>query len=218
MANNKLGTRTSKNKSKKKANLIYNIILGVVIIAIVLVASSIFLGNDEDNIATEPETNNEQQAEADSNAKEEPKVEEEQAVVEEEDNAEDEIQTEEQAEGEGASLEEETAEDTETSEEEENNSDSAADGNWEPVGTQQTGEHTVNFTKGSVDWMEMEKALAYGAGIDQSDMTVWFLGNGGAPDKATGTISSKSSGTKYKVNIQWVDGQGWKPTSVQQVN
>ena len=216
MANNKLGTRTSKNKNKKKANIIYNIILGVVIIAIVIVASSIFTGNDEDHIATE-QTNNEQQTAADENEKEESKAEEETVVEEEEAIVEEETQPEEQPEEDGAATEEETDGDTESAEAE-IDSGNEAEGEWKPVGTQQTGEHTVNFTKGSVDWIEMEKALAYGAGIDQSDMTVWFLGNGGAPDKATGTISSKSSGTKYKVNIQWVNGQGWKPTSVQQVN
>ncbi|MDQ0197202.1 DUF1510 family protein [Neobacillus ginsengisoli] len=87
---------------------------------------------------------------------------------------------------------------------------------WKPVGTSQTGQHTPVYDSSSTDWQEMLSAISYATGLDQSNMTVWFLGR----DKSTGsgsvgTVSSKDKQQKYKVYIQWVDGQGWKPTKVE---
>lgn len=90
---------------------------------------------------------------------------------------------------------------------------------WKSVGTSQSGQHTTVYDSSSTDWQEMLSAISYATGIDQSNMTVWFLGR----DKSTGngsvgTVSSKDTKQKYKVYIQWVDGQGWKPTKVEQLS
>jgi hypothetical protein len=68
-----------------------------------------------------------------------------------------------------------------------------------------------------VDWQEMLQAISYATGVDQSNMTVWFLGNNG-PNKSVGTISTKDQSEKYRVYIDWVDGQGWKPVKVEVLN
>ncbi|MGG5254957.1 YrrS family protein [Neobacillus sp. SM06] len=90
---------------------------------------------------------------------------------------------------------------------------------WKPVGTSQTGAHTVVYDSNSTDWQEMLKAISYATGLDQSNMTVWFLGR----DKSTangsvGTVSSKDKQQKYRVYIQWVDGQGWRPTKIEKLS
>ncbi|XJZ26309.1 YrrS family protein [Bacillota bacterium Lsc_1132] len=90
---------------------------------------------------------------------------------------------------------------------------------WKPVGTAQTGEHTAVYDSSSADWQEMLKAISYATGLDQSNMTVWFLGR----DKSTangsiGTVSSKDKQQNYRVYIQWVDGQGWQPTKVEKLS
>ncbi|MFL6560901.1 MAG: YrrS family protein, partial [Bacillus sp. (in: firmicutes)] len=89
---------------------------------------------------------------------------------------------------------------------------------WQPVGTSQTGEHTAVYDKSSVDWQEMLNAISYATGLDQSNMTVYWLGR----DKSTtngsfGTVASKDNQQKYNVYLQWVDGQGWKPTKVEKL-
>ncbi|WP_262421774.1 YrrS family protein [Bacillus aquiflavi] len=87
---------------------------------------------------------------------------------------------------------------------------------WKPVGTDQTGEHTTVFNKDSADWSEMENAISYATGLSHDNMTIWFLGNGGE-NKAIGTVTSKDNQQVYRVYIEWVDGQGWKPTKVEEL-
>ncbi|MBP3039360.1 DUF1510 family protein [Bacillaceae bacterium Marseille-Q3522] len=85
---------------------------------------------------------------------------------------------------------------------------------WEPVGTSQTGEHVTTY--GGVDWEEMEKAVSYATGLAEDEMTIWFMGNGGH-NKSVATISSKDNSAHYKVYIEWVDSEGWKPTKVEEL-
>jgi biopolymer transport protein ExbD len=90
---------------------------------------------------------------------------------------------------------------------------------WKPVGTSQTGAHTATYSDNSVDWQEMLNAISYATGLEQSNMIVQFLGR----DKTTtngsvGTVYSKDKQQKYKVYISWVDGQGWKPTRVEELS
>jgi cytoskeletal protein RodZ len=87
---------------------------------------------------------------------------------------------------------------------------------WQPIGTTQSEPHVTQFRKNSVDWKEMLDAVSYATGLSQSDMIVWFIGNNG-PNKAVATISTKDKAQYYKVYIEWVENQGWKPTKVQKL-
>lgn len=90
--------------------------------------------------------------------------------------------------------------------------------NWKPVGTSQTGEHITQYNQGSTDWQEMLKAISYATNVDVGNMTVLWIGNGGEPNKnAIGTISTKDTGLIYRVYLDWVDGEGWKPTKLEQL-
>ncbi|MGN1400853.1 MAG: YrrS family protein [Bacillus sp. (in: firmicutes)] len=228
----KIGSRKATAGKKRKANMLYNILLGAVIIAIIIVGSIIFLNNDNSEDIAQEETAGEQQETAETtteekdDAKDTDEEKETDSAVEE--TSDDEQVTDEEAQEEG-NEEQEADTESETEEESAGNlteveTDSSeatkayVNENWKPVGTQQTGEHTANYSKGSTDWKEMEKALAYGAGIDQSNMTVLWLGNGGSPNDAVGTVSDKGSNTKYRVHIQFIDGQGWKPVKLEKLN
>lgn len=46
-------------------------------------------------------------------------------------------------------------------------------------------------------------------------MIVWFIKNGGSPDTAIGTVSSKDKKDKYRVYMKWVKNKGWKPTKME---
>jgi hypothetical protein len=49
-------------------------------------------------------------------------------------------------------------------------------------------------------------------------MTVWYLGNNnGNPNSSIGTVSTKDKQQTYRVYIEWIDGQGWKPTKVEKL-
>jgi len=82
---------------------------------------------------------------------------------------------------------------------------------WTPVGTSQSGEHVSSYDDKSVDWAEKVQALSYTTGLTEGNMIIWRIGNGGSPQKSVGIVSSKDKNQKYRVTLQWVDGQGWKP-------
>lgn len=91
------------------------------------------------------------------------------------------------------------------------------DGEWEPVGTEQTGEFTHDFSRGSRNWTEMETALKQATGLD-NNMVIWRLENAG-PTSARGVVSSPDSQSQpYEVIIEWIDGQGWAPVSKNQLS
>ncbi|MGE7845778.1 MULTISPECIES: YrrS family protein [Bacillus cereus group] len=87
---------------------------------------------------------------------------------------------------------------------------------WKPIGTEQGAKPDMKFKEGTVDWSEMKKAISYAVDVPESQLIFDFIGNNGN-NKAYGNVRDKQSNKKYKVNIDWVENQGWKPASVQVV-
>ncbi|HDR4907609.1 TPA: DUF1510 family protein [Bacillus cereus] len=87
---------------------------------------------------------------------------------------------------------------------------------WKPIGTEQGAKPEMKFKEGTVDWSEMKKAISYAVDVPESQLIFDFIGNNGN-NKAYGNIRDKQSNKKYKVNIDWIENQGWKPASVQVV-
>ena len=87
---------------------------------------------------------------------------------------------------------------------------------WKPIGTEQGAKPDMKFKEGTVDWSEMKKAISYAVDVPESQLIFDFIGNNG-DNKAYGNVRDKQSNKKYKVNIDWVENQGWKPASVQVV-
>lgn len=85
---------------------------------------------------------------------------------------------------------------------------------WKPVGTTQTGDHVSQYDGTSVDWNEKKQALAYATGLPQDSMIFLKIKNGGGPQKSIGIVSSRDSTQKYRVYLEWVDGEGWKPVKM----
>lgn len=229
-----LGSRFNQRDQKRKVNKIYNIAITIVSILIVIVAVSIFLsddGTESKKATTEPK----QVAETEKGkVVDKPSGKEEETDSEKEDAVGDSEATEEDAEKEDSKATEEDAEEkAEDDADPEKAGDAelvevegSGDGNvaatytsegWKPVGTEQSGEHTTSFEKGSVDWNEMSKAIASGAGIDEGNMKLWWLQNGGSPTTAIGTVSEGDNPKTFRVYIEWVDGSGWKPVKVEEL-
>ena len=229
-----LGSRFNQRDQKRKVNKIYNIAITIVSILIVIVAVTIFLsddGTETKKATTEPK----QIADTDSGkVADKPAGKEEETDSEKEDAVGDSEATEEDAVEEDSKATEEDAEEkAEDDADPEKAGDAelvevegSSDGNvaatytsegWKPVGTEQSGEHTTSFDKGSVDWNEMSKAIASGAGIDEGSMKIWWLQNGGSSTTAIGTVSEGDNPKTYRVYIEWVDGSGWKPVKVEEL-
>lgn len=89
---------------------------------------------------------------------------------------------------------------------------------WEPVGTSQSGEHVSVYDTNSVDWQEKLEAITYATGLAEGDMYVMHIGNGGGPQKSIGTVQSKDMSKKYRVHLEWVEKEGWKPVKMDILN
>ncbi|MFZ3194986.1 MAG: YrrS family protein [Bacillus mycoides] len=87
---------------------------------------------------------------------------------------------------------------------------------WKPIGTEQGAKPAMKFKEGTVDWNEMKKAISYAVDVPEGQLIFDFIGNNGE-NKAYGNVRDKQSNKKYKVDIDWVENQGWKPVSVQVV-
>ena len=85
---------------------------------------------------------------------------------------------------------------------------------WKPIGTVQGAKPEMKFKEGTVDWSEMKQAISYAVDVPESQLIFDFIGNNG-DHKAYGNVRDKQSNKKYKVDIDWVENQGWKPASVQ---
>ncbi|MCP1159881.1 DUF1510 family protein [Bacillus infantis] len=216
-------SRSGKRAKRRKTNIILNTLIGVVLLLIIIVSAAIFLGGNDDEAAeqapasekADPENNDKNN---DNNTSDETAGQEEEA-----DQAEDSAQDGGDAENAHEDNGEEAEEDQDIEEDAEvTDGGSAPDvektivnPSWQPVGTSQTGEHTAVYE--GVDWNEMVQAITYATGIPESNMTIWFLGNNG-PNQSVGTVSTKDQQEKYRVYIEWVDGQGWKPVKMEELN
>ncbi|OJD57316.1 YrrS family protein [Bacillus sp. NH11B] len=93
---------------------------------------------------------------------------------------------------------------------------SQTNSSWKAIGTEQGAKPAMQFKEGTVDWNEMKKAISYAVDVPESQLIFDFIGNNGN-NKAYGNVRDKQSNKKYKVDIDWVENQGWKPVSVQVV-
>lgn len=208
-------TRFNQRSKRRKTNLILNGLIGIVLVLIIVVSGVIFLGND-DKATTEKEQEQSVEASNEANEGEESSKEETEgsdSETDEEDSSTESSSSNEESSEEGSSSDNEEAIVTEGGADS-NVVRTIVNPNWEPIGTSQTGEHTNVYS--GVDWDEMVSAIEYATGLPEDNMTIKFLGNDGH-NKSKGTVFSKDRTQIYRVSIEWVDGQGWKPTLVEEL-
>ncbi|MGI8383259.1 DUF1510 family protein [Robertmurraya sp. P23] len=208
-------SRFNQRSKRRKTNLILNGLIGIVLVLIIVVSGVIFLGND-DKATTEKEQEQSVEASNEANEGEESSKEETEgsdSETDEEDSSTDSSSSNEDSSEEASSSDNEEAIVTEGGADS-NVVRTIVNPNWEPIGTSQTGEHT-NVYEG-LDWDEMVSAIEYATGLSEDNMTIKFLGNDGH-NKSKGTVFSKDRTQIYRVSIEWVDGEGWKPTLVEEL-
>jgi len=201
---NKIESRSEKRAKRRKTNIILNTLIAIVVILIIIVVKNIFFGESKTQQADVQETpksdvNHEQKQPdqvANENSKDQTDEKEPQNTEEETDNS--------------GVIENESNEP--------NVEKVIINPDWKPVGTEQTNGHQSSYEMGSVDWNEKEKAAAYAINTQVESMTTWWLRRGENPDtQSVLTVSAKGSPDTYEVYIEWVDGQGWKPTEVKKL-
>lgn len=216
-------SRFENRDKRRKANLVLNILIGIVLVLIVVVASSLMMNSPKEQTQQDVSKNDKTtEAPASDNKKQ---------------TSDEDVKDKEKADSDKKDTSDSDSEkDKDTASDEEKSTDDPFKGakvteggssanvektivnpNWKPVGTKQSGEHTATYDSSSQDWAEMLEAISYATGVSEDNMTVVWLGNNGDPQDAKGTIRAKDSGDKYSVAITWVDGKGWKPTKVEKL-
>lgn len=192
-----------------KLNKYYlNYLIAIVAILIVVTLWMLISGDDKSdkNVAQTPD----QAEKADKNVDD----------ATDKDKTEDEQTTENEA-------NDETTEETEAEPVSENTVDSSTDSNvaevqtnpnWEAYPTEQTGEHVSTFEKGDIDYEEKLKAIFSVTDLQQDNSFIWSVRNNGSTQSAIGVVSSRNKEKIYRVSIEWVDGQGWKPVKLEVLN
>src|SRR5699024_12260428 len=64
-------------------------------------------------------------------------------------------------------------------ESDENDVEKAYEGEWEPVETEESGEHVTNYDDGSDDREEIKQAVTEATGIDSDNIIEHWIGNNG---------------------------------------
>lgn len=219
-------SRYGKRTKRKKTNIILNSLIIVVVLLIVIVSYTIFSGNDNDQAANgaeneEQTTGSNERADTSDNKADSSHSEDEETADRE--TAEDK---------ETSASEDKAAEDEENTNEvapADSSQDVVTEGgedsnvirtienpSWQPVGTVQTEHPGAVYDSSSVDWQESVKAITYATGLSEENMTIMFLGNNGV-NKSVATVRSKDRTENYRVYIDWVDGEGWKPVRVEEL-
>ncbi len=182
-------------RKKQRMNRILNVAIGVVVILILVFGAQIFFGSSSEEAVVDPEA----ESEVNEDTEQQPVPDPIQPDNRPEEEFEDRID------------EDELTEDELNQEEADEELEPVPDGEWEPIGTQQTGEFSADFTRDGINWNEMTRAIRYATGFDE-DMTIWRLENGGSPTRARGVVSDRNNpDQQVEVYIEWIDGQGWMP-------
>ncbi|WP_203288193.1 DUF1510 family protein [Metabacillus sp. cB07] len=222
LSNLSKGSRFENRDKRRKANVVLNILIGIVALLILVIGSQLLLGGNDSEKASE-KANEETASGTVKNDENKGQQDKEKAEASEENTEEnstedaDEAEKDETAEENGEENEE-VGEPVVTEGDPNSNVDQIIENpGWKPVGTSQSEPHVAQYDKSSQDWAEMIKAMSYATGLSESDMTIWFIGNNGSPNDAKGTISSKDKTQNYKVEITWVENEGWKPVRVEKL-
>ncbi|MEK5039039.1 YrrS family protein [Sporosarcina sp. FSL K6-3457] len=228
-------SRSGRNKNRKRSSIMLNSLIGVVVLLIIIVAATIFLGNEDDEQMADEELITTDGADIQSEETDNPVIEDEPAIEEDDFEAEDSTSEsfsgEASGETEASTPKQEAEVDVEAEVEKEDEPESGGSvtyltsdddiiaetiisAAWKPIGTTQSGEHASQYDGKSVDWVEKQQALAYATGLPQESMLFLKIKNGGDPQKSIGIVSSRDKEEKYRVYLEWVDGEGWKPVKM----
>lgn len=86
--------------------------------------------------------------------------------------------------------------------------------NWKPVGTVQSGPHTVVIEQGTQEWSEIMQAVTLATDIPENEIIAWWVTRGGEQEVIT-TVSDKAETETYRVYLHWEESNGYRPDKVE---
>lgn len=214
-------SRMSRKKGKKDRLL--NILIGIVVVLILVVSATFLFGNNDeeakDDVKDEASS---EEAHEDESKQDDPVIEQEPGDDPAESTPGELSEPEEEGKIVNEAVEQDDSADSQSltviPSDDQNVKESVVNPDWKPIGTKQTGEHVSRYDGESDDWYEKKEAISYATGIPENDLIYWRIQNGGSPQKSEGIVSDKSKDKKFKVYLEWVDGEGWKPVKMDVLN
>lgn len=190
--------------SKFDKNL--NYLIAIVAVLIVATLAIIIAQDPQPKDEAETPANNEQIA---SN-EEKPSTNEKDSTTEEQD-----AQTEEQPAGENAT---EPVENTVLPSADPVVKEVQVNDTWQAYPTEQTGEHVSAYEKGHIDYEEKVKAFYSILDLQPENSILLSVKNNGSTTTSIAVITSMDKTEMYRVSIEWIANEGWKPTQLEILN
>ncbi|MGE8035203.1 hypothetical protein B1B04_18415 [Lysinibacillus sp. KCTC 33748] len=204
-------TRSSRHlqpSHNKKLDKLLNVLIGIVVILIIIVATFVFKWQDDAGQVEKDEPIQEQKNDKED-VKEEPSKEKNNDVTAQE-------ETEKEPTDETQTSEQDAT--TETTSDNPNVDKVVTNKSWKPTPTTQTGQHVSSYDDKSVDWAEKVATVTAATGIEKDNMIIWRLQNNGGANSAIATVSTNDKTQMYRVSMEWVDNEGWLPVKLEQLN
>ncbi|MCA0982664.1 DUF1510 family protein [Halobacillus yeomjeoni] len=204
-------SRSSRFEKKRRGTKLMSWLIGVgSIMLIVFISLMVFGGEDQPGKAVEPDG--------------ESKVEENTTVDDSEDESaqEDVDQTTNDENKSGNESTDKSNNDEETMTVEESSDENVIriiKKDWEPVPTEQEiqGQHQIKYDDETQDWEEMLQAVTKATDLSKEEMYIWRIGRGNQPQQALATVSDSDKTNHYRVTLEWVDGEGYRPVQVEEM-
>lgn len=222
-------SRVNRKKMRNRSNRLLNIMIGLVVLLILIVGASIIVGNDNDGKenASEEKVLDEAGSSADESEDEEfdsgAESEDEEESNEPRDEESDDVsqstlpseEVDESGDNDDGSVdEEEQGTVTIVPDNDDIIMETVINPGWQPIGTDQSGEHVSEYDSESIDYNEKKKAIAYATGFSEDELFYKRVKNGGGPQKSIGIVTTKDGSNIFRVYIDWIDGEGWKPVKM----
>ncbi|MCH6267525.1 YrrS family protein [Neobacillus citreus] len=203
-------SRATHRAKRKKINIILNGSIVIVLILIAFVSYSIFSGGD-DKAASQKSVQASAEKQSVQNIKKDEPAEKKSSSS---NQANDDSSSEDQTQSDQTNSDPAAGNASSSSSDSSQVSSPTSPAPETPAQTDQ--QHVTNYDSSSQDWQQMLQTISSATGIDQSNMTVWFLGSDKSnPGGSVGTISAKAQGSpKYRVYLQW-NGSGYQATKVE---
>lgn len=89
---------------------------------------------------------------------------------------------------------------------------------WRVNPTKQVGEHVSAYEKGHPDYEEKLETFRQAVQLEENNIIFWSVKNNGGPDHSVAVVSTADKTENYRIYIEWLQNEGWKPVKVEKLN
>lgn len=91
------------------------------------------------------------------------------------------------------------------------------DASWQATPTKQQGEHVSSYKVGDIDYEEKIETFLNAVQLTKQETIIWSVRNNGSADTSKAVLSTSDKTKIYRVSIEWIADEGWKPVKVERL-